>query len=133
MDGLGELLVVHWLGDVDVAAEFIAADHLAGIISGGEDDHRDAFGALVGLQTLQDLIAVEHRQVKVKQHQEVSRVFLAFICPFAEQIVEGLLPVRGKEDLVFDVGAAQVLLDQPGMTGIGTGVPKRPLTGLFSR
>ena len=32
--------------------------------------------------------------------------------PFTEEVVEGLLPIGGEGDLVFDVGPAQVLLDQ---------------------
>src|ERR1700761_4520456 len=35
-DGVGETLVVHGLGDVDVAAQFVAALDLLGIVGGGQ-------------------------------------------------------------------------------------------------
>src|SRR4030066_1907761 len=71
-DGLGELLIVHRFGDVDVAAELIAPPYFSGIVGGGEDDHGYAFCALVLFHAFEHLVAAEHRHVEAEHYQHVG-------------------------------------------------------------
>src|SRR6202035_5039904 len=56
-NGVGEAFVVHRLGDVDVAAEFIAALDLMQIVGRREHDDRRAFQIVVFLDPSQDVDA----------------------------------------------------------------------------
>ncbi len=69
-DRVRELAIIHRLGDVDAAAELVAPRHLASVVGGGQDDHRDASRSLFGLHALEHLVAIEHRQVQIQKHQQ---------------------------------------------------------------
>src|SRR3954449_8284752 len=69
-DGMGEVLVVHGLGNVDIASEIIATLDLHRIVSGGENHHRAALEVLVLFQPLENVDPAHVRQVQIKQDEQ---------------------------------------------------------------
>src|SRR5208282_512113 len=67
LDGLHELVEVDRLDDVAVHAQAIALDDIPVLLRRGEDDNRRHARAFVRLQRLDDLEAVDLRQLEVQE------------------------------------------------------------------
>jgi DNA-binding response OmpR family regulator len=103
------------LGDVDVAAEVVAALDFDGVVGGRQNDNRHTLEMLVGLDARENVDARHVREVEVEQHQHRPVLVHASGAVRAEQIFGGVGAVRERRDAVIDAGAADVFLDQPRM------------------
>nr|GFD55161.1 hypothetical protein [Tanacetum cinerariifolium] len=69
-DSLSEALIIDRLGDVDVAAEVVAALDLHLVVGGGQHHHRGPLQrAALGLDPGEDVGAAHVGQVEIEQHQ----------------------------------------------------------------
>ena len=110
-----EVLVVHGLGDIDIAAEIIAALNLYRVVRGGEHHHRAAFEVFVFFQPLEDGDPAHVRQVQIEQNQQrIAFVFCAGpVGP--EQEFDRVRTVGKRANEIVHAGAADVLFDQAGV------------------
>src|SRR5687768_9924603 len=69
-NGVGKAFVVHGLGNVDVATEFVAALDLVGIVGGGQHHDRRGLEIPVFLDPLQNVDAARIGQIEVEQDQK---------------------------------------------------------------
>ena len=115
-NGVGEAFVVHRLGDVDVAAEFVAALDLLGVVGGGEHHDRRAFEMGVFLDPPQDVDAGHVGQIEVEQDQQRLALVREAAAVAAEQVVHRICTVGERHDLVVDAGTADIALDQAGVS-----------------
>ena len=115
-DGVGEALVVHRLGDVDVGAEIVAALDLALVVGRRQHDTGERCVCGLALSLGQDVDAGHVRQVEVEQDQQ--RALGARRRPIRPRRAgrsSAVGAVAEGHDLVVDAGAADVALDQPRM------------------
>ena len=115
IDRLDKRLIVDGLGDIDAAAQLVAALDFARIIGGGQHDHRNQCGLRVGLQLAEDFNAVDSRHLDVEQEQD--RLGLSPMEECRGRARSRALPGRrsSRTKAVGDADAAQVALHQLGV------------------
>src|SRR6185295_5272691 len=71
-DGMGEVLVVHGLGNVDIAPEIIATLDLHCVVGGGENHDRAALEVFVLFQPLENVDFAHVWQIQIEQDEQGS-------------------------------------------------------------
>src|SRR5258708_1630115 len=99
-NGVGKTFVIHRLGDVDIAAEFVAALDFLGVVGGGEHYDRCAFQIFVVLDPLQDFDAGHVGQIEVEQNQQRLSLVSKTAAVGAKQIVHRFCTVAERDDLI---------------------------------
>src|SRR6266487_286198 len=115
---LRKLRVFHRFRQVDVTPELVAALDFIRLLGRGQDDDRNVPSALVGLETREHLIPVKPGQVQIEQQEQWQGMRGARVRVLLEEIIDRLLAIAERDDVVRDVGATQVALDQARMTRI---------------
>ena len=69
-DRVGKAFVIHGLGDVDVAAQLVAAFDFVLVVRGCQYDNRRAFDVTVYLDPLEDIDPGHVGQIQVEQNQK---------------------------------------------------------------
>ncbi len=115
-DGVGNILVVDGLGDVDVAAQFVAALDLLLVVRRRENNDGCAFDMGIFLDPLQDIDPGHVRQIEVEQNQQRLVFMLDTGAIVAEQIFHRICTVGERNDFIVDAGAPDVSFDQTGVT-----------------
>src|SRR5205085_8409310 len=87
-NGVGKAFVVHRLGNIDVAAEFIAALDFLRVVGGGEHHDRRGFQILVVLDAAQDLDPGHVGQVEIEQDQQRLSLVGQSAAVLAQQVVQ---------------------------------------------
>src|SRR5688572_9993461 len=105
---LRELIIIHRLLDVNIAAELVTALDLARIIRGGQHDHRQLVQLGIRLQATQHLDSVHFGHANVEQHQITTRTNGAR-CARIEEEIECGLAVAKMQELVGQPGILQAL------------------------
>jgi hypothetical protein len=102
------LIEVNGFLNVGVHTQIVAFHQVSLFPRGGENDHRDPLGTLVGADCLQDLQSVDLGELEIKQH-ESGRVQERPILmrTSAEKEVEGLGSVAGYLNAVGEFAAAE--------------------------
>ena len=138
MDGLGEMRIVDWLGDVHIAPQRIAARNVPRLIDCGETDDWDVFRPLISLQALEDLKTIEYWQIQIEEDQQRHGMLDTLV----KEIIDCCLAIRQGDDLIDDERPAQIAFDQPGMPRVvfheeyGDGLGVRhlsPLGGAYAQ
>ena len=114
-NGVGEAFVVHGLGNVDVATEFVAALDLVGIVRRGQHHHRRTLEILVFLDPLQNVDAGRVRQIEIEQDQERAALVVEARSILAKQVVQRGCTVGERDYLIVDTGSTDIPLDQAGV------------------
>src|SRR5215203_4814795 len=105
LDSPDELLEIYRLAYVAVGAEAVAVEHVPLLSRRSQDDHGQAPRTLICPQALEYLEPVHPGQLEIEQYQLrhdggiPSRIGAA-----REQVIEGLDPIVGHNDLVVDAG-----------------------------
>ncbi len=115
---LGKLRVIHRFGDEDVTPEGVAALDFMWRIRRGQDNDGYVPGAFISLETREHLIPIEPRQVQIEQQEQRHDVRGARVRVLFEEVIDRLLAITERDELVRDVRTMQVTLDQTGMTRI---------------
>src|SRR5882757_11548333 len=115
-NGVGKAFVIHRLGDVDVAAQLVAALDFLGVVGGGEHHDRRAPQILVVLDPLQDFDAGHVGQIEVEQNQQRLSLVSKTAAVLAKQIVQGGCTIGERDDLIVDTGSPDVALNQAGVS-----------------
>src|SRR5579862_2726009 len=114
-DRVGEALVVHGLGDVDAAAEFVASLDLLGVVGRGQHHHGRAPEMLALLQLPQDLGSRHIRQVEIEQYQKRMSLVREAVVGLLEQVAQRICTISERHDLIVHAGSADVPFDQAGV------------------
>ena len=114
-NGVGKAFVVHRLGDVDVATEFVAALDLVGIVCRGQHHHRRRLQKLVFLHPFQNVDAGRIGQVEIEQYEQRAALVVEARSILAKQVVQGRCTVGERYYLIIDTGSTDIPLDQAGM------------------
>src|ERR1700690_67759 len=104
---LTERLVLHRFRDIDVASQFVAPLHFRGVVRGREYDDGDLTGALIVLNDLEHLVAVQNGQVQVEQNDQRGRMRVALVAVSFQQEPDGLLAVIDRHDCVGNTATSQ--------------------------
>jgi hypothetical protein len=84
----------------------------------GQDNDGYVPGACIRLETREHLIPIEPRQVQIEQQEQQHDVRDARVRVLFEEVIDRLLAITERNELVRDVRTMQVTLDQTGMTRI---------------
>src|SRR6185312_15092033 len=86
------------LADITVGAVCVALKAVLFLTRGGKDSDRKKLRALVGAKALENLEAVDLRELEIEEHELGKRVLL-----LTEEVIERLGAVAGDDDVVLDV------------------------------
>src|SRR5712691_8078895 len=118
-DGADEGLEVHGLDDVAVRALPVRLRDVGLFAGGGQDDDGNGFGALVLLESAQDLKPVHLGQLQVEQDDLGDDPDVAeAVCVVAEEEIQRLGPVPADEDLVREIALPECAQRQLSVVGI---------------
>src|SRR6185436_18711462 len=108
---MGEALIVHGLGNVDIASEIVATLDLDRIVRGGENHHGAALEVFVLFQPLENVDPAHIRQVQIKQDEQGHAFVVDPGSVRSEQESDGFRSVGEGTNGIVHAGAADVFFD----------------------
>jgi hypothetical protein len=118
LDGIGELIVVHRLNNVIVAAQGVATSDFARIVGGCEHYDGHIAKAIVRFESTEDLDSVDFGHADIEQEKIGGVRFGSGRAAIAEEKVDDLLPVVKTLGRVVKASAGKIFFYKPDVPGI---------------
>jgi hypothetical protein len=99
--GFCELIELDRLADIAITPRAVTPQDVLLLVRGGQDDHGDELGPIVGSDTVQNLQAIDLRELEVEQDDFGEHAL--GVRATCEEVVERFRPITHDDDLVSEV------------------------------